>query len=288
VPDSGHFEVLPDAAQSPHWVPGPPPSRPVTPTPPAPATATTYAPSFSGAYAPSQITSALINAGVPPTVAPTLTAISGAESRFGASPVSGVNKNGTRDYGVFQVNEKAWPQFGGPAVAKQPLDQQAAIAAHIYNHQGLGAWATYNSGAYKKFLGQNAPAAPTPPATAPPPPAPPPPAPPLTVGGALAALSSPTGPDGKGLSPLDQASKALGGGQDQKPPTPPSPPLELQQMAFQGRQQQLAQQGAALAAALRAQGAQPLTWGTRPFGFNAGLQDAPGMTLNSMGSPDGV
>jgi hypothetical protein len=59
-------------------------------------------------------------------------------------------------------------------------------------------------------------------------------------------------------------------------------------MAFQGRQQQLAQQGAALAAALRAQGAQPLTWGTRPFGSNAGPQDAPGMTLNSMGSPDGV
>ena len=81
------------------------------PTKPAAAPASSaYAPSFS-------VKQALVNAGATPTEASNLTGISGAESNFGKSPVSPQNKNGSRDYGYFQINDKAWPQFGGAAVA---------------------------------------------------------------------------------------------------------------------------------------------------------------------------
>ena len=196
------------------------PARPVTPTPPPLATPTTYAPSFSGAYAPSDIHAALVNAGAPPPVATTLTAVSGAESNFGKSPVSGVNHNGTRDWGVFQVNDGAHPQYGGPAVAKLPLDQQAAIAMQIYNREGPGAWSTYKSGAYKSYLNKvgsttpppgGAPAAPTAPAT------------PTGVGAALAALNAPTG-QANLKSTMDNLTSTI---QDQTSQQQ-APPMDLQ------------------------------------------------------------
>ena len=103
------------------------------------------------AYAPSQIYAALVAQGIPAQDAATLTQISGAESGFGAKTVSNVNANGSIDYGVFQVNNAAWPQFGGPAIASAPLDQQAAAAAQIYKAQGLTAWSTFTSGKYQAF-----------------------------------------------------------------------------------------------------------------------------------------
>jgi hypothetical protein len=103
------------------------------------------------AYSPSQVYAALVRAGVPSGDAGTMTQISGAESGYGANVVSGMNKNGTVDYGVFQINNGAWPQFGGSKVATMSLDDQAAAAAVVYNKQGLGAWSTYNSGAYKGY-----------------------------------------------------------------------------------------------------------------------------------------
>jgi len=103
------------------------------------------------AYTPAQIFNALTAQGIPANDAATLTQISGAESGFGAKTVSAVNHNGSIDYGVFQINNAAWPQFGGQAVAGQSLDQQAAAAAQIYNSQGLTAWSTYTSGKYQAF-----------------------------------------------------------------------------------------------------------------------------------------
>jgi Lysozyme like domain len=95
--------------------------------------------------------SALVRAGVPSNDAGTLTQISGAESGYGANVISGANTNGTIDYGVFQINSGAWPQYGGSAVLNMSLDDQAAAAANIYNQQGLTAWSTYNSGAYQGY-----------------------------------------------------------------------------------------------------------------------------------------
>jgi Lysozyme like domain len=250
----------------------------------------------TGAYAPSEIHSALVNAGVPAPAATTLTAISGAESRYGKSTVSGVNKDGSRDYGVFQVNSHAWPQFGGPAVASLPLSQQAAIAAHIYNTQGLKAWSTYNSGAYKGYLNgaaDNAPpggggAAPAQPAPQP-----------AGVGAALAALNTPTGGPGTKSTAENLSSLAGGGGGGGDAP----PPMNLQGQqaaASMGnmRQQQLALQGAQLAAALRAKQGLPAIPGPSssptvmggtviPMPTAAptpGAPQPPGTTINSTGA----
>lgn len=102
-------------------------------------------------YSPQQIYSSLLGQGATPAQASTLTSISGAESGFGANLVSSVNRNGSQDYGVFQVNNAAWPQYGGSAIANAPLDQQSAAALHIYNTQGPTAWSTYNNGSYLNF-----------------------------------------------------------------------------------------------------------------------------------------
>lgn len=260
-----------------YMAPAPLPARPVTPTPP------TYAPSYNGSFSPAQIHSALISAGASPAVATTLTAVSGAESNFGKSPLSPPNHDGSRDHGVFQVNDRAWPQY--PNVASRPLQDQAAIALHIYNTQGPGAWSTYNNGAYKKFLGQvgsntapagapGAPSAPSAPADA-------------SVGAALAALNGPG--SNVDLKPaLNDLNKIANPDQTQMA-HPDSSGMQLQQAAAAGgnaRQQQLAMLGAQQAAMLRQQTAQPLSWSTRPYGSTAGPQ-IPGTTLTSPGVTNG-
>ena len=256
------------------------PAHPMTPTPPAPATSTTYAPSFS-------VKQALVNAGATPTEASTLTAVSGAESNFGKSPVSPQNKDGSRDYGYFQINNHAWPQFGGAAVASKPLSDQAAAALHIYRTQGPGAWTTYKTGAYKSYLGKDA----TGPGAAPgttlntPPPA-------TTIANALAGG---TGANGQGLSPIQQAQKDVSGEGGQALPPASAPQLGMPNM----HNQQVEAQAPQLMAALRTAAAQPLSWGSQPFGSTAGPRGAappttlgyfggqavpmPGTTLNSIG-----
>jgi hypothetical protein len=106
----------------------------------------------AGQYTPAQIQAALIQAGIPANAATTLTAIAGAESNYGANPVSGLNTNGTRDYGVFQVNSGAWPQLNPASLPGASLATQAAAAAQVYQKQGLTAWSTYNSGKYQQFM----------------------------------------------------------------------------------------------------------------------------------------
>lgn len=73
----------------------------------------------------------------------TATAISIAENGSGIpSLLSGVNRNGTRDLGLWQINSAWWPQFGGQATLSQPWpNAQAAFA--IYGRQGWCAWSTY-------------------------------------------------------------------------------------------------------------------------------------------------
>jgi hypothetical protein len=247
----------------------------------------------SGVYGPSvpsnvYIKTALINAGATPEQATTLTAISGAESGFGKSPVSKPNTNGSRDYGVFQVNDHAWPQFGGARVAGLPLDQQAAIAVHIWNTQGPQAWTTYKDGAYKKFL-SGADAA-TAPASAP-----------ATtnavvtgagIGSAIAALNAPTG--GTGTKSTMDNLESMAGGEGGGGSSPAPLDLQTQQIAAasgNARQQQLAMQGAQLAAALRGQGGLKGAPGPSSTQTMMGGQiipmanpaPTPGTTLNSTG-----
>ena len=251
----------------------------------------------TGAYSPSDIKNSFIRNGASPSDATTLTAITGAESGFGRSPVSPPNKDGSRDYGVAQINSHAWPQFGGAAIANQPLDVQTKAALHIWNTQGPTAWTTYKNGAYKKYTGQVDSTKPTgsssttpgttlntpPPATA-----------------IANALAGGTGADGKGLSPIQQAQQAFGGegGGQALPPAAP-PQLGMPSM----HNQEVAAQAPQLMAALRTANAQPLSWGSQPFGSTAGPRGGappttlgyfggqavpmPGTTLNSIGGGNG-
>ena len=254
----------------------------------APAAAATSIPIsrsavWTGAYAPSEIHTALVKAGVPPSVAPTLTAISGAESGFGKSTVSGVNKNGSRDYGVFQVNDKAWPQFGGADVAKLPLDQQAKLAAEIYRKQGLSAWSTYNNGAYKSHLNGASPAT----SGAPPPggaapgvattAAKPSFADAAQKGDVGAMLQALTAEDAKGKSPLGSLGDNLSqnaGGSARSGGAQASIP-----MAYPAPQADYAGPAGQLMAQVTQLQNKPLSWSAAPFGSGAGM--VPGTTLNS-------
>ena len=288
-----------------------PPARPVTPTPaytPSPlgGVATTGAPAPiapppkptpTGAYSPSDIKSSFIRNGASPGDATTLTAITGAESGFGKSPVSPPNKDGSRDYGVAQINNKAWPQFGGAAIASQPLDVQTKAALHIWNTQGPNAWTTYKNGAYRAHLGQvdstkttgsPLPAGSVPSAT----PAGVPP-PPVGVGGVFGALNA---PGASGKSTMDNLGSEFGG--EQQPPANLPNNLQGQQAAASGniRQQQIYQESQPEIQAMAHAAAPPTGTPTRPntvayFGgqpipvpANLGLPNAIGTTLNSQGS----
>lgn len=122
------------------------------PEPQAPQAPQGQAPASGGKYAPAQITAALIKAGVPPDDANTLTAVSGAESSYNPSAVGPKNRNGTTDYGLFQINS-AHGDLNPASLPGADLDTQAQAAAAVYKKEGLGAWSTYNDGRYKTFMG---------------------------------------------------------------------------------------------------------------------------------------
>lgn len=84
-------------------------------------------------------------AGGNPSLAPTMAAIAEAESSGNSTAVNH-NSNGTTDEGLWQINT-VW----GSLQTFDPLGN-AKAAVHIQGAQGLSAWSTYNSGAYKQFM----------------------------------------------------------------------------------------------------------------------------------------
>ena len=79
----------------------------------------------------------------------TMVAIAYDESRFDTKVVGGPNNDGSKDYGLFQINSVHKPTS---AEKTQPM-ANTKKAFTIYKSQGLKAWATYNkglSGAAKK------------------------------------------------------------------------------------------------------------------------------------------
>ena len=111
------------------------------------------------------------------------------------------------------------------------------------------------------------------------------------------ALAGGTGADGKGLSPIQQMQQASGGGEGGGQGLQPAPAPQLGPGDMHNAQ--VAAQAPALMAALRTASAQPLSWGSQPFGSTAGPRGAappttlgyfggqavpmPGTTLNSIG-----
>jgi Lysozyme like domain len=92
----------------------------------------------------------------------TATAISIAENGSGdPAALSGVNFNGTRDLGLWQINSQWWTQFGGPTALVDPFTN-ARAAVYIYGRQQWCAWSTYGPcpthacgpPCYSSFLGR--------------------------------------------------------------------------------------------------------------------------------------
>lgn len=112
---------------------------------------------------PAQAFTLLRGAGVSPSMATILTAVGGAESGWNPNAIGDVNLQDATwgpSVGIWQVRTlKAQTGTGGTrdinALKGNPT-AQARAAASILHGQGLGAWTTYSSGAYKKFLGTSA------------------------------------------------------------------------------------------------------------------------------------
>lgn len=107
-------------------------------------------------YTYSQLEELWIKAGGPKAVAPLMAAIALAES--GGNPAANnYTDNGGRQtsWGLWQVSAGThqWP---GPADPNDPM-ANAKYAVAKYQSQGLSAWGTYDSGAYRQFYRGNVP-----------------------------------------------------------------------------------------------------------------------------------
>jgi len=102
-----------------------------------------------------QIASAMRSAGWPENAIPMGVAIALAESGGNPSAVNNSNRNGSRDYGLFQINSvhKSLLKQGNWA---NPVDN-ARMALKVYRDAGNSwkPWATFNHGSYRKFYKAN-------------------------------------------------------------------------------------------------------------------------------------
>ena len=95
-----------------------------------------------------QVTEWVKNAGWTGSDIAIAVAIAKAESGWNPTAVSPVNHNGTTDYGLFQINS-----VHNPTAAEKTDGQANANKAYqVWKGSGWKAWATYNSGAYRKYL----------------------------------------------------------------------------------------------------------------------------------------
>lgn len=80
-----------------------------------------------------------------------MAAIAGAESSCDPKAKGGPNSNGTYDYGLWQINDGAWPDLVKVPEIFDPLYNVGA-AGRVYRLQGLSAWSTYGGEKYRKNL----------------------------------------------------------------------------------------------------------------------------------------
>jgi len=104
----------------------------------------------------SQLEQVWIQAGGSKAVAPLMAAIAKAESGGIAGNTNPTDNNGTQtSWGLWQISDgtHGWSYGGDPY---DPLTN-AKAAVMKYHSQGLAAWGTYTSGAYKQYLQGNVP-----------------------------------------------------------------------------------------------------------------------------------
>lgn len=104
------------------------------------------------AYTFAQLEAFALAGGFPPNVAPIMAAIAFPESGGRADAVQQGQPYSTTGWGLWQITPgNSEPQFGTDQQLLNPINN--ARAAHAkWVSQGLGAWTTYTSGAYKKYL----------------------------------------------------------------------------------------------------------------------------------------
>lgn len=107
-----------------------------------------------------QLEGVWIQAGGPKSLAPLMAAIAEAESGGRPGALNPTDNNGTQSsFGLWQIsNGTHTPPSTNWA---DPLTN-AKLAVAKYHSQGLGAWGTYTSGAYKQFLNSSTTPAPAP------------------------------------------------------------------------------------------------------------------------------
>lgn len=99
---------------------------------------TEVAPSIAGVAPPAHSIEDLIREAFP-ECPDTMLAIAKAESRLKSDAVN-VNRNGTKDCGIFQINEV----HGYDCEWLKNVDNNLKVAREVYLKQGLKAWVTYN------------------------------------------------------------------------------------------------------------------------------------------------
>jgi cell wall-associated NlpC family hydrolase len=96
-----------------------------------------------------QIAQLVKQAGFPQEVHVTMVAIALAESGGRVEVISPFNSNGSKDYGLFQINS-VHGYSGRDLTADAAFNTRCAKA--IYDRQGLRAWSVYNNGKYQAHM----------------------------------------------------------------------------------------------------------------------------------------
>jgi len=92
-----------------------------------------------------------IQAGGSRQLAPIMAAIAQAESGGKVDAVGGPNSDGSYDYGLWQINSSHTQYDANRLTSDELYNARAAVA--IERSQGLHAWTTYSSGAFRAFMG---------------------------------------------------------------------------------------------------------------------------------------
>lgn len=79
----------------------------------------------------------------------TMLMIAGAESSW-RHAATNRNTNGSTDFGMWQINNHAWPELFNRFQWDSPRGN-AGMASVVYQKQGIRAWVTHNTGAYLRY-----------------------------------------------------------------------------------------------------------------------------------------